>query len=279
MSFVWIAPDACPDAATARARIEQRFGGPVDDKDIAVTVVRDGEVFAARIRVADGERTLVDASCDLLADAVAVVVVGALGAPPPPPPVVAPAPPVPALPVELGSAVLATAAPQHRSVSAWRLGALATTVAAVGVLPGVGAGGELAADVERGWWVGELGVQQWASNGRSVEDFGVDHVDVGLRTAVVRTGGRLGGWPVRALATASIGEMTGRAEATGRGLWATVGGRAEAWWQATRWLRVVGSAEIDRAAAVVDFVAAPGMSAYEAPAWSVQAGVGVEIAP
>jgi hypothetical protein len=276
MSFAWIAPDACPDAASVRARIEQRFGGPVDGQDVTVTVVRDGDVFIARVEVGGGERTLADASCALLADAVAIVVAGSLGEPPAPV-TVEPAP-VPALPALPQPGVDAVAAPPRRPTARpWRLGALATTVAAVGVLPGLGGGGELAADVEYGAWVGEFGVQQWAPSGRSVEDFGVDRIEVGLRAAVLRIGRRLGTLPARALATASLGEMTGSGWGSGRGPWATVGGRAEAWWQATRWLRVVASAELDGAADRVDFVVAPGMPAYEAPAWSVQAGVGVEI--
>jgi hypothetical protein len=277
MTFAWNAPDACPDAAAERARIEQRFGGTLDGEDVAVTVVRDGDLFTARVQVGGGERTLADASCELLADAVAVVVAGALGEPPTPstaPTAVEPPPQVDALPMP---AAVHAALPQRPSAPAWRLGALATTVAAVGVLPGLGGGGELVAAVEHGWWAGELGLQQWARSGRSIDDFGVDHIEVGLRAAVLRIGARLGRLPVRALATATVGEMTGSGFEAGSGVWATVGGRAEAWWQATRWLRVVGGVEVDRAADRVDFVVAAGMPAYEAASWSVQAGVGVEI--
>ncbi|MFN0246930.1 MAG: hypothetical protein ACKV2T_08470 [Kofleriaceae bacterium] len=78
--FVWHAPDACPDAASVKSRVEQRLGGGLDGTlaRIEIEVTRERAGFVARIdaraiTVANDVRTLRSRRCDALADAVAVV--------------------------------------------------------------------------------------------------------------------------------------------------------------------------------------------------------------
>ena len=76
-----VAPAGCPDAASVRARIEQRLGHSIEDMvvGIDVAIAHEHGQFVARIdlgavTVATDVRTLSSARCDELADAVALIV-------------------------------------------------------------------------------------------------------------------------------------------------------------------------------------------------------------
>jgi hypothetical protein len=84
LGFEWDAPAECPSAADVEARVAARVGAPLREGDGArldvIARVRRDEAgnFAMRVWIIDERRThrrdVVDADCDLLADAAATVV-------------------------------------------------------------------------------------------------------------------------------------------------------------------------------------------------------------
>jgi hypothetical protein len=237
-----------------RGRIEQR-AGDVADHRIAVAVTRDGGDYVARIELDDADRVVTGASCDELADAVAVIVAR--------------------LASERRIEPERPAASEPRS--AWDARARIAGVSALGIVPGVGVGAELAVVVEHAPWSAELGGLQWASGTRTVDSLQTDHLDVGLRAAVLRIGWRIADLPVRVTASGEIGSMTGGGAEMGSGTWLAVGAGLAGWWQMTSRVRVVGSAEADLARDRVRFELNDGSVLYEPGVGSVRASVGVEV--
>jgi len=212
-------------------------------------------------------RALTAKTCDELVAALMVIVGRTVVEPIEPPPVaLAPSP-----------RVIERPKPQP---TPWHVGAQLAAISGVDIVPGLGGGGELVAYVERGAASLEAGGAWWRTSSVNAMSAGLDvrRVDVGLRTAVARVGWRLGALPVRVLAVADVGEMTGSAARTSTGPWLGVGGGVRAWWQAAERVRVVAGVESELARERVRFVSGDGTLEYEPGGWSVRGSFGVEVA-
>jgi len=270
----WRAPEGCPDETSVRAQIAHRLG---ESRERAIRVevehAVDGDGFVALVSL-DGatSRTLTAATCDELVAAVALIVARtADDATEPPPAMPPPAPPA----VDAAASAIAPAA----TSTAWNLGVRLAAVSAIDVVPGVGLGSELSIYVEHGAASAEAGGAYWATRSMALMSEGLDlgHIDVGLLTAVGRVGYRLGAFPLRVVAVAELGSMTGTADRSAAGLWFAAGGGIRAWWQAAARLRVVAGLESELARDRVRFVMADGTLEYEPGQWSVRGSVGLEV--
>ncbi len=276
LGMAWSAPAGCPDEATMRARIEQRLGGSLDDvaiDRIAIAIERDGAALVARVDLGEPEpRTLTSASCDELADAVAVIVarVAAKRIAARPRVAVASAPP---------PAVVARA-PEPSAPARWSFGARLASVSGIGALPGVGLGGELDAFVRRGPLAAELGVTRWA--GASARDsIMTDEVSVGLSAAALRLGWRAP-VPVALWMVGEVGTMTAVGttlyddrELSGR--WLALGAGIGVDWNVWRWLGLVGTFEVLDTVDRTRFQTADGTTVYEPHRASARISLGAEV--
>ena len=136
-------------------------------------------------------------------------------------------------------------------------------VSALGILPGLGIGGELAAVGERGPVFGELALVQWAASASTAANVTSDRIAIGLRAAALRLGWRIGELPVRAFADGELGSMTGSGMRSGAGTWLAFGIGLAGWWQVTPRLRAVATAEADLARDRVRFTLSDGTPVYE----------------
>jgi len=282
--LAWRAPAGCPGRAEVGARVEQRLGVSLDEitaGGIAIEVVaRDGG-FAATLDVAGvRERELVGATCDELADAVAVIVarverergvrrsarVVAVAAPPPPP-------------LEQPDQPVAARHGPRR----WQIGARAATLAGICVVPGVGFGGEVTALARVGLATLEIGAARWLTSSAQVEHQAIDRVDVDLAVATARIGARLPNVPLRGWLVGELGSMSGTGvemdtRRSGSGRWVAGGVGFGTAWNLGRGVAVVIAAEAIDAAQRPAFVLVDGSILYESPRISARTWLGVEVA-
>ena len=263
----WRAPEMCPDAADARARIERRLGQPIDRfvVGVAVDIAPDPDGYVAHV----GGRTLTSATCDDLTDAVALVVAR-----------LAVASPVrdADAPVQTVQAQAASAAPAH----VWSGGARLSFLSGVGNVPEVGFGGELAATVRRDRWFGEVAGASWASSSRSLTAGAPAHVAVHLDTLTFRAG-YAAAIPIRGWVVVDAGAIGGEGVALpstqdGSAPWIAAGAGFAVAWPIVHGVRLVGTVEalvtIERS---VRFELSDGYVVYQ-PAWmSARTSFGVEL--
>jgi hypothetical protein len=271
LGLAWSAPAGCPDAATMRARIEQRLGSSLDDvavDRIAIAIERDGDALVARVDLREPEpRTLKSASCDELADAVAVIV-ARIAAKRIAAREIAPAPAV------------VVRAPEPAAPARWSFGARLATVSGVGALPGVGLGGELDAFVRRGPLAAELGVTSWLA-GTARDSIMNDQVTVGLSAAALRLGWR-SPWPVAAWLVGEIGSMTAIGTTAYddhrlTGQWLAIGAGVGVEWNIRRWVGLVGTFEALDTVDRTRFQLADGTIVFEPKRASARISVGAEV--
>ncbi len=292
----WSAPEPCPQGAALQERLAATVGPALaQTADAEVTVTRDAEGrFVANLRVGDGQRTLDEATCDVLADAVVTVVSLSLGAPPPPPAPAAPSatpPPVPETeteepPRERRSAV-SRSAPASRPDPTFAVGALLRiehgTLPSTAVSGGVGAAWyPLRAWRIEGSLFRSLGQSQAVSN----EDFGGSfHLTAGT----VRTC-----WsplaPVPTVSTLTVGPCAGvdldHVDASGYGSahvedgsstwWAPSAGAVVSWQPLGR-LAITALGDVAFAASRRSFVITDGGSIYRPAVATPRGHVAVEV--
>jgi hypothetical protein len=266
--LAWQAPASCPDLADVRARIERRLGDGHAIGGVVVDVSAGDRGYVASV-VSDGEhRTIASASCDELADAVAVIVARGARAMPSPAVVVA-APPAPA-PV--------TTPTTHD----WDGGARLLALSGIGVLPHVGIGGELGAFVRYRSATAELGYARWATGVTSVQNQMVQEVDIGLSLVTARIGWRPEPLPLKVYVGGELGSMRGIGVAPDR----TRGGSAR--WRAltagvgvgakiSHWIRLVGTIDLVTCLDEIRFQLSSGETIFEAGRVSVRASFGIEV--
>jgi hypothetical protein len=278
--FVWQAPDTCPDAREVRSRIEQRLGMPIDGSvhGIEVAIDRAGAGFVARIdargvTLANEVRTLTSAKCDELADAVAVIVAR--------------------LAREAREArevqdthvpmrAVAIARPREDRPSLYGAGVRMLGVSGVGIVPGLGIGGEVSVYVRRRARFAEVGVSSWASSPSYLVAGAPGRVDVGLLSYALR-----GGWsppskPLRAWFGMEYGMMTGRGVALqdsqdGSARWITANAGFSVAWQMAEHARLVGTFEIGVPLERVRFVLAQGGEIYRPSLTVARSAFGLEL--
>lgn len=262
----WAAPEQCPTSADVDARVEHRVGSDRDVAPIDVTVRADPAGFTADLGDA---RTLSSASCDELANAVALIVARMVLEEP----VVVPEP-TPRVVVAAPIVV----APRPSPPSPWRVGMRLSAASGLGAQPGVGLGAELAIPVTwRRWFIEPAGAL-WKRSSADAFD-GV--VSVSLRTATLRAGAWLPRVPMRVWLAADLGELRGDGEQflgdrTGVGGWLGLGGGVSVAWRfADRYALVVAGEAL---AAVVrpSFDLATGDVVYRPSAVSGRLALGVE---
>jgi hypothetical protein len=154
LALDWVAPPECPGRAQVEARIRALAAGEALEAAAQVRVTRDVEGYRAELvrRGRDGasrERTLTAETCEVVADAVATVLVASqVAAParaPPPPP----------------ASATAEARPPDRARSApvaegWRLWLAARPAIDTGLLPATVLGGVIDVGAGGDHWRGEL---------------------------------------------------------------------------------------------------------------------------
>lgn len=292
--FVWDAPAACPDAADVQQRIERRLGTGVDVHGIEVSVTRGGKGFIAHIdtraiTVANDGRTLESRKCDDLADAVAVIVArlatearqqqrraASLDA----------------AVLEM-PAVLARESPLEQPVRVarpvaiernptWGGGVRALALSGIGMVPGVGVGGELAGFVRRRDTFAELGYARWAETPMYLVVGAPGRVDVGLHLLAVRGGWASRQMPLRAWVGAELGTMTGSGVAlrdprVGTGRWIAVASGFGVAWPMSPHTRLVGTFEVAAAVERTRFALVSGSEIYQAAPVSARCALGLEV--
>jgi hypothetical protein len=271
--FRWRAPAGCPDDVDVRARIARRLGRvALPDADVEVT--RGDAGFAVTIERhvdSDPPRTLVSASCDELADAVAVIVARSESERARP------------RAIEDTPAV-AAAAPPVVAPRVWHFGVRLAAAAGVAILPSVGIGGEVTAFVQRRELMVELGAARWIDQSAAVARGTIERVDVGLEVATARVGWRVATMPLRAWLVGELGAMPGtgvtmtggRNETAPR--WVAIGGGFGVGWRAARSLSVVLAAEALEAVERPSFRLSDGTTLYEPRQLSARGWAGVEVA-
>jgi hypothetical protein len=271
--LTWTAPADCPDAADERLRIEQRLGRSLDAVELAGTVTIEPVAygFAATLALGhDGARHLTGASCDELADAVAVIVARAARDRPAPAhaAVVEPA-------VEPVVEPAVEQAPELPRPAAWWFGARLSTLGGRGVVPGTGFGGELVATARRGPLIAELGGARWLAGTAAVDGAAV-------RVTFAAATARLG-WqpatPLRAWLVTELGTMSGTGMTRGgASAWFGAGLGAGGIWRLTRTIGIVATVEAIAALDRARFVLTSGTAVYEASPVSTRASLGIELA-
>jgi hypothetical protein len=271
----WQAPATCPSEAAVAARVASRLGPTARAYDaIEVSVRADGGGFVADIA---GSRTLTSASCNELADAVALVVARlvleqsaaivvpeapAVPRPQPPPP--------PAIRVEV------VPAPAHATELAF--GARASMIGGIGAQPGTSFGGELAANARAHALFVELAGELWSDTTTTGAAGGVR---AWVGGGVLRAGwiaphhtrlwltGELGS--IRADGMMVIGEHAGHA------LWAGLGAGGAVVVPLERDVSLVAAGEVVVALNRPQFALADGGVLYQPDAVAARLTFGVEV--
>jgi hypothetical protein len=246
--FTWVAPAACPNADTVRARIEQRLGAPLEIACIAIDITRDRGQFVARLAVGDEVRNLTAPRCDDLADAVAVIVARLAGehrevrvaA------AVVEAPPAPEFDLEMPAVYMRTiAGPRNRH---WGGGARLMALSGIGAVPEVGLGAELAGYVRHDDAFVELALARWGTGGVLLHEGAPARVAVGIDLAMARIGWSPERMPIRIWGSYEVGNMSGEGyqlgdPRVGSGRWVAIGAGFGVAWPMTPTARLVGSIE------------------------------------
>lgn len=233
--ILWSAPAGCPDRAAVHARIEQRFGGLLHVHGIDVAVVRRGAAFVATIdtrglTVVNQIRTLTAATCDELADAVAVIVARLASEEPPMRRRAEPRP------IEVR--VESPGAPRT-----WGAGLQMLALSGIGIMPRVGVGGEVAAIARRKRLFAQLGYARWSTSSAYLMDDGAaTSVDLQLAVVTVRAGWSPPEMPLRAWVGGEVGSIgiTGDDAVPWRAITSGFG----VGWPMTRYARLFGTFEV-----------------------------------
>ena len=274
LGLVWSAPPECPDAAAVRARIEQRAGTTIEALTVGaieISVRHTGDEMIAAVTVDGDLRELRSASCDELADAVAMIVARVARVR-----VARREDPV--------EAAVVTAPPVSIDVapsSPWSAGARVATTSAVGVLPGVAVGGELGVFVRRGSIAGELGYARWRAGSAHDLMYG-DDVAIGLGAGVARLGWRFSSVPIGAWVVGELGSMTGTGAIWDDGRaasarWCAAGVGTGAHWMLGRRVELRATAEALDAVVRPRFELGDQLTVYEPARISTRVSVAVEV--
>ncbi len=282
LGLAWDAPATCPDRDSMRARIEQRLGRSLDDVALGIDVdikPRGGRYVAkidlGAVTVANDVRTLTSTRCDELADAVAVVVARVareMGSRHAQRVALAPEP----------DADVHASAPEPAKPRHWAVGARLSAVSGIGVVPEVGGGAEISGYVRRDSAMFELGETKWlTSTERGRYGGPAAAIDVGFQVTAARFGWRPEGLPLRGWVDVEVGSMNGTgSQATaqdGSGRWIAAGSGFGVGWQMTKWIRLVGTTEIDIAFERVRFQLDNGIVIYQPAPASARTSVGLEV--
>lgn len=297
----WIAPKACPDVASLRARIERRLERSLDDVDVRVDieVSKSRGQYVARVdlgavTVANDVRTLTSRRCSDLTDAVAVIVAR----------VASEAAAAATTKQHATRVVVATAEPAVATVMIpamatadrvdqapppvgappalrrWTIGARVSALSGIGVIPQVGLGAELAITVRAGNHLAELGAARWNTSAGQFHDGGPAPVDVNLDATLLRYGWRPTHMPLRAWVAVEAGAMHGSGVDFGQiaeGRWIAAGTGFGVAWQMTSWARLVGGTEVMLAIERMRFTGSDGIVVYAPSPMSVRTTVGLEL--
>lgn len=280
-SLTWRAPAGCPDAASLRARVEQRLERSLDDVviGIEVDVVLSAGRYVARVdlramTVANDVRTLRSKHCSELADAVAVIVTRVASD--------AIAKQRVAVRDEEPASIAVASVEVPIKPRAWTLGARLSGVSGIGVIPKVGLAAELAVTLRRNDMLAEIAGTRWLTSGAQFHDGGPAKVDVDLDVAAMRAGWRPATLPLRAWLSVEVGQMGGSnirlpSQQLESGRWIAAGGGFGVAWQMTPWLRLLGSNETMLAIDRVRFTLGDGIAVYAPSPMSFRASVGLEV--
>ncbi len=277
----WDAPAGCPDAAGERDRIERRRGESLDAVDLdamgaAIEHTADG--YAAELALPSGEiRRLRAATCDEVAEAIAVIVARVAVAKRAPEVAVVP-------PGEAANDLVAVPAvvPEQRHRRAWTFGARLSTLGTVGVVPGVGFGAELVASLHRKNGFAELGGARWLDGSEQLDGV-VERVTIAYVSATARIGWQWTSLPLRAWAVTELGSMQGTGmsavgQRKGSSAWLGTGAGVAGLWHASPTVAVVGSVEALAALERARFQLADGTEVYQPSPVAARAALGVELA-
>ena len=297
----WHAPKGCPDARGLRQRVEKRLERSLDDVSVGVDV--DVEQKAGRytatidlraVTVANDVRHLTSRRCGELADAVAVIVArvasdalaqSATTLPPPVDPPIAVAHKETAFADEPtnDSRELVDATPAGPQVPRpWAFGGRIAGVSAIGVLPQVGIGTELALTFRRHDLLAEVAGTRWLASEAQIHSGRPAKLDVGLDVAVVRVGWRPATLPLRAWLAVESGTMhsTGVELPSGQFAserWVAAGAGFGIAWQMRPWIRLFGANETMLAIERARFSNGDGVVVYAPNPMSFRTICGVEI--
>jgi hypothetical protein len=293
-SLTWRAPAGCPDAASLRARVEQRLERSLDDVivGVEVDVALAAGRYVARVdlramTVANDVRTLESKRCAELADAVAVIVTR----------VASEAIAKQRVAIrdhddhddhdggdDLGTTATAISAPTRapRRPRLWSFGARASAISGIGLIPKVGIGAELAFTVRRRDALAELAAARWNRSVAQFHDGAPATVDVDLDTTSLRVGWRPETLPLRAWASVEVGDMGGNnlklpSQQLESGRWVAAGGGFGVAWQMARWIRLLGTTETMLAIDRVRFTLGDGIVVYAPSPMSFRATAGLEL--
>ncbi|HUS27911.1 MAG TPA: hypothetical protein VMZ53_05365 [Kofleriaceae bacterium] len=312
----WRAPKGCPDARGLRQRVEKRLERSLDDVSVGVDV--DVEKRAGRytatidlraVTVANDVRHLTSRRCGELADAVAVIVARVASdalahqdAARPPGDVIVVTPDAadaPTVADALPAARKTTAFAEEPTVpelrqqvdslsdgryvpKRWAIGGRLSTVSAIGVLPRIGTGAELALTIRRQDHFAELAGTRWIESSAQIYTGRPAKLDVGLDVAAVRFGWRPRNMPLRAWLGVESGSMRG----TGVSLptpqfsserWLAAGAGFGIAWQMRPWIRLFGANETMLAIERARFSNGQGMVLYAPNPMSFRTIVGLEL--
>jgi hypothetical protein len=303
----WRAPKGCPDARGIRQRVEKRLEHSLDDVAVGVEVdveKRAGTYTATidlrAVTVANDVRHLKSRRCGELADAVAVIVARvasdalARGQGTSPPAAVTDAV-TDALPLARKDTAFADepSGPEHADPvdtpprgpyvpKPWTIGARASMVTAIGVLPQIGMGAEVALTLRRHDLLAEVAATRWLESSAQMYTGRPARLDVGLDVAAVRVGWRPPLMPLRAWFAVESGSMRG----TGVSLpspqfsserWLAAGAGFGIAWQMRPWIRLFGANETLLAIERARFSNGQGMVLYAPNPMSFRTIVGLEL--
>ena len=281
-SLTWRAPAGCPDAASLRARVEQRLERSLDDVvvgiEVDVALAAGGYVARIDLRamtVANDVRTLTSRHCSELADAVAVIVTRVASE--------SIAKQRVAVRDDDDPVATTTAAIQLPvKPRVWTLGARLSGVSGIGVIPKVGLAGELAITLRRHDTLAELAGTRWVASAAQFHDGAPAKVDVDLDVAAMRFGWRPAALPLRAWTSVEVGHMYGNnirlpGDQLESGRWIAAGGGFGVAWQMTPWIRLLGTTETMLAIDRVRFTLGDGIVVYAPSPMSFRAAAGIEV--
>jgi len=279
--LAWHAPEGCPDAASLRARIEQRLTRSLDDVilsiDVDVAETSAGR-YVARIdlramTVANDVRTLVSPRCAELADAVAVIVTRVASE--------AIVRKRTAAREDLQKQFVVERDLARPRPRLWSIGGRFSAVSGIGVIPKVGAAAEVAIVGRRDAVLAEVVGTRWLDSFAQFHDGSPAVVDVLLDTLALRVGWRPHHLPLRAWTSVEYGMMDGESrkvpgEQFDSGRWIAAGAGFGVAWQMNKWIRLVGANETMLAIDRMRFHSG-GEIVYAPSPMSFRASIGLEV--
>ena len=279
--LTWTAPEGCPDAASLRARIEQRLDRSLDTVavgGIEIDVALANERYVARIdlravTVANDIRTLSSPRCPELADAVAVIVTRVASD--------AIARQRVAAREDLQKQFIVDRDKAKPPPRLWSIGGRLSAVSGIGIIPKVGGAAELAVVARRDTVLAELAGTRWLDSFAQFHDGSPAVVNVLLDTLALRVGWRPPHLPLRAWTSVEYGMMDGESrkipgEQFDSGRWIAAGFGFGVAWQMNKWIRLVGANETMLAIDRMRFHSG-GEIVYAPSPMSFRASLGLEV--